>query len=176
MKLTDIKKQLNTMDKADLIALICRLYKGSKQCQSMIEVELCGDATEEQLVVNCQKQIRSAFFGKTLSLKNARKVISDFRKVSRNQESFAELMLCYVECGVEFTNVYGDVNEAFYNSIEAVFMDYVKLLNNMEHDGCYKKHAARLAKVCYNASDIGWGFSEEIAATYYEIVWRQEDD
>lgn len=176
MKLTDLKKQLNTMDKADLIALICRLYKDSKQSQSMIDIELCGNAAEEHLVVECQKQIRAAFFGKNLSLKAARKVIGDFKKVSRNQENVAELMLTYVECGVEFTNMYGDVDEAFYSSIESVFMDYVTLLNSMAHDGCYKKHAARLAKVCYNASDIGWGFSEEIAATYYEIVWRQEDD
>lgn len=176
MKLTDLKKQLNTMDKTDLIVLICRLYKGSKQSQSMIDIELCGNAAEERLVVECQKQIRAAFFGKNLSLKAARKVISDFKKVSRNQENVAELMLTYVECGVEFTNMYGDVDEAFYSSIESVFMDYVTLLNSMAHDGCYKKHAARLAKVCYNASDIGWGFSEEIAATYYEIVWRQEDD
>ena len=176
MKLTDLKKQLNTMDKTDLIALICRLYKGSKQSQSMIDIELCGNAADEHLVVECQKQLRAAFFGKNLSLKAARKVIGDFTKVSRNQENVAELMRTYVECGVEFTNMYGDVNEAFYSSIESVFMDYVTLLNSMEHDGCYKKHAARLARVCYNASDIGWGFSEEIAATYYEIVWRQEDD
>lgn len=176
MKLTDLKKQLNAMGKADLIALICRLYKGSKQSQSMIDIELCGDAAEEHLVVECQKQIRAAFFGKNLSLKNARKVISDFKKVSRNQENVAELMLTYVECGVEFTNMYGDIDEAFYSSIESVFMDYVTLLNSMEHDGCYKKHAARLVKVCYNASDIGWGFSEEMAAIYHEIQWRQEDD
>lgn len=142
----------------------------------MIDIELCGNAADEHLVVECQKQIRAAFFGKNLSLKAARKVIGDFKKVSRNQENVAELMLTYVECGVEFTNMYGDVDEAFYSSIESVFMDYVTLLNSMAHDGCYKKHAARLAKVCYNASDIGWGFSEEIAATYYEIVWRQEDD
>ncbi|MBQ7865864.1 MAG: hypothetical protein IJ350_05780 [Clostridia bacterium] len=176
MRLTDLKKQLNTMDKAELIALICRLYKVSKQSQGMIDVELCGDTAEEQLVIDCQKQIRAAFFGSKLSMKNARKVISDFKKVSRNQENVAELMLCYVECGVEFTNVYGDVDEAFYHSIETMFMDYVKLLNGMDHDGCYKKHAARLAKVCYNASDIGWGFSEEMAAIYYDVQWRQEDD
>ncbi|MBQ8555081.1 MAG: hypothetical protein IJ438_04315 [Clostridia bacterium] len=176
MKLTDLRKQLNTMDKADLIALICRLYKGSKQSQSMIDIELCGDAAEDQLAMVCMKQIHTAFFGNRLSLKTARKVISDFKKVSRNQENVAELMLTYVECGVEFTNVYGDMDEAFYYSVESMFMDYVTLLNSMEHDGCYKKHAARIAKVCYNASDIGWGFSEEMAAIYHEIQWRQEDD
>ena len=26
-------------------------------------------------------------------------------------------MLFYVECGIEFTNMYGDINEAFYYSM-----------------------------------------------------------
>lgn len=33
MKLTDLKKQLNSMEKRELVALISKLYKGSKQAQ-----------------------------------------------------------------------------------------------------------------------------------------------
>ncbi len=176
MKLTDLKKQLNTMDKADLIALLCRLYKSSKQCQNLLDLMFDGEAAEAALIADCKKKIRAAFFGKRLSLKAARSVISNIRKAAPSTEGLAELMLYYVECGVELTNVYGDINEAFYDSIESMFTDYVTLLNSMEHDGCYKKHAARLAKVCYNAEGIGWGFSEGIASIYYDIQWRQEDD
>ena len=50
MKITDLKKQLNSMEKNKLIALVCKLYKASKQAQSLIDVELCGDTAEEQLV------------------------------------------------------------------------------------------------------------------------------
>ena len=62
MKLTDLKKQLNSMEKNKLIALICKLYKASKQAQSLIDVELCGDTAEEQLVTECKKRIHAAFF------------------------------------------------------------------------------------------------------------------
>lgn len=127
MKLTDLKKQLNTMDKADLIVLICRLYKGNKQCQNLLDLTFDGEAAEAALIANCKKKIRAAFFGNRLSLKAARSVISTFRKGAPSTEGLAELMLYYVECGVELTNVCGDINEAFYDSIESMFMDYVTL-------------------------------------------------
>ena len=88
----------------------------------------------------------AAFFGKRLSLKAARSVISNIRKAAPSTEGLAELMLYYVECGVELTNVYGDINEAFYDSIESMFTDYVTLLNSMEHDGCYKKTCSATCK------------------------------
>ena len=45
------------MEKNKLIALVCKLYKASKQAQSLIDVELCDDAAEEQLVTECKKRI-----------------------------------------------------------------------------------------------------------------------
>lgn len=120
MKLTDLKKQLNTMDKADLIVLICRLYKGNKQCQNLLDLTFDGEAAEAALIANCKKKIRAAFFGNRLSLKAARSVISNFRKGAPSTEGLAELMLYYVECGVELTNVCGDINEAFYDSMQAI--------------------------------------------------------
>ena len=91
-----------------------RRDKGSKQAQSVVDIELCGTHAENLLVDNCKAKIHAAFFGSRLSLKNARTAISDFRKASRNKESVAELMLFYVECGIEFTNMHGDVDEALY--------------------------------------------------------------
>ncbi len=39
MKLTDLKKQLNAMDQKKLVAMICKLYKGGKQAQSIIAIK-----------------------------------------------------------------------------------------------------------------------------------------
>lgn len=36
MKLTDLKKHLNSMEKRELVALISKLYKGSNQAQSTV--------------------------------------------------------------------------------------------------------------------------------------------
>ena len=61
MKITDLKKQLNSMEKNKLIALVCKLYKASKQAQSLIDVELCGDTAEEQLVTDCKRKFTLHF-------------------------------------------------------------------------------------------------------------------
>lgn len=176
MKLTDLKKQLNEMDKIELVALICKLYKGSKQAQSIIDIEMCGASAEEQLVTDCKKKIEAVFFGSKLSLKNARTVISDFRKASQSKENVAELMLFYVECGVKFTNMYGDIDEAFYYSIESMFSDFVCLINTFDGSDYYDRNSARIKKACRDSDGIGWGFNEKMMNLYYEIEWREAEE
>ena len=176
MKITELKKLLNSMEKNELSALVCKLNKASKQAQSLVDVELCGESVEEQLIANCKKKIHAAFFGSRLSLKNARTVISDFKKVSKSRESVAELMLFYVECGVEFTNMYGDINEAFYYSIESMFADFVRALNGLDSESYYQRNADRIKKMCLSTNCIGWGFSEEMMNIYYDIQWLEEED
>ena len=107
MKITELKKQLNAMDKAELISMLCKLYKANRQCQAILDVEMCGTSAEAPIIESCRKKIHDAFFGRQLSLKNARAVISDFRKASQNKESIADLILYYVECGVEFKPLWG---------------------------------------------------------------------
>ena len=89
MKITELKRQLNAMDKAELISILCKLYKANKQCQAILDVEVCGASAEAPLIESCRKKIHAAFFGRQLSLKNARTVINDFRKAS-------QLLLCGV--------------------------------------------------------------------------------
>ena len=176
MKITDLKKQLNSMEKNELITIVCKLYKASKQAQRFIDVELRGDIAEEELVTDCKKKIHAAFFGSRLSLKNARTVISDFKKVSQSKENIAELMLFYVECGVEFTNMYGDINEAFYYSIESMFADFVRVLNNLDSEAYYNRNADRIKEMCLSTDCVGWGFPEEMMNIYYEIQWLEEEE
>lgn len=164
------------MEKNELAALVCKLYKASKQAQSIIDVELCGESVEEQLVTECKKKIHAAFFGSRLSLKTAKTVISDFKKVSKNRENVTELMLHYVECGVEYTSMYGDIDEAFYYSIESMFADFVRALNGFDNEAYYKRNADRLKEMCLSTDCVGWGFSEEMMNIYYEIQWLEEED
>ena len=42
------------------------------------------------------------------------------------------MMLYYVEQGVICTNVYGDINESFYNSLEGVFEDAIALIKKVD--------------------------------------------
>ena len=91
MKITELKKQLNAMNKAKLISMPCKLYKANRQCQAIFDVEMCGASAEAPLIESCRKKIHTAFFGRQLSLKNARAVISDFRKASQNNLDCEEM-------------------------------------------------------------------------------------
>lgn len=97
MKVTDLKKCLSQMTNAEIIDLICKLNKNSKEVQSMLDVEFGGNGAEDKIVLECKEKIEKEILGKNLSLKNAKKVISDFKKVCRNKENYAELLLYYVE-------------------------------------------------------------------------------
>lgn len=176
MKITDLKKLLNSMEKNELATLVCKVYKASKQAQSLIDVELCGEPVEEQLIADRKKKIHAAFFGRRLSLKTGRTIISDFKKASKNKENIAELMLHYVECGVEYTNMYGDIDEAFYYSIESMFADFVRVLNGLDSESYYQRNADRIKKMCLSTDCVGWGFIEEMMNIYYEIQWLEEED
>ena len=176
MKIIDLKKQLKSMEQNELVTLVCTLYKASKQAQSIIDVELCSEAVEEQLVAAHKKKIRIAFFGSRLSLKSAKTVISDFKKIAKNKENIAELMLYYVECGVEFTSTYGDIDEAFYYSIESMFSDFVSVLNNLDSNAYYERNADRIKEMCLSTDCVGWGFQEEMMSIYYEIQWLKSEE
>lgn len=174
MKITDLKKQLGQMDRMELIDLVCKLNKNSKEVQAMLDVEFGGSEAEDRLVEDSKEKIYKEFFGKNLSLKNAKKVISDFKKLSSDKENLAELLLYYVECGVEFIEKYGDIYEAFYVSIENTFASFVKEINKFPNDTYYLKVSERIDNVIKLAKDYAL---DSIAYDWApEIRWRSEDN
>lgn len=69
-----------------------------------------------------------------------------------------------MEQGVKFTNAYGDIDEAFYISIENTYEDALKLIakNNL-HD----KFKERCENIISDTQGIGWGFHDTLS-DYYE--------
>ena len=86
----------------------------------------------------------------------ARKAISDYRKAVGDPEGLAELMLFYVECGIRFTEEFGDIDEAFYSSMVSVFFDGMKMLNRCDKD-VIGKLLPRFEAVVHSTADMGWG-------------------
>ncbi len=78
----------------------------------------------------------------------------------------ADLMLFYVETGVQFTNDFGDINETFYSSIESTYLAVLKLIRN---EGLLDKFSDRARKVVNDTIDIGWGFHDDLFDVYYQF-------
>jgi hypothetical protein len=95
----------------------------------------------------------------------ARKAISDYRKICRTKSLLADLMLFYVEQGVQFTTAYGDIDEPFYNSMESMFEKAVEFIVEYELQEAFE---ARCRQIVSDTSEMGWGFHDQLSDIYDE--------
>lgn len=132
---------------------------------------------KEEILEKYKKIIVDEFFPErgypTLRYSVAKKAISDYKKISEDNKSIAELMMIYVENGVEFTNTYGDIDGQFYNSISGMFVNLLEFIskNNLEETF---KHRCR--RVMEQSDGIGWGFGDFMVETYYNYFFEDEDE
>lgn len=178
-KIYAIKSYLKSQSRNELIKEIAILYKLFPSVQEYFQVKLGSvQGGEDTLLNKYKKIIKNEFMpdrglGKA-RLAVARKAITDFRKIAKNKNNIAEIMVYYVEMGVEFTNAYGDINEPFYNGMERMYdmaSDYIKT-NNLTN-----RFINRLQKMVQATDGIGWGFHdslEEMFDHYFGKYERQE--
>jgi Family of unknown function (DUF6155) len=165
MGLADIKKELNRFDKDKLIQLITELYKKNKSVKEYFDFFVNPD--ENALFEKYKAKVSDAFYpkrGYELKLRDGKQAIAEFKKIEPATILLADLMLFYVECGVKFTNEFGDIDEAFYSSIEKV---YLKALALMHKEEILDQFKSRAFKIVEDTSDIGWGFHDYLGEVYY---------
>jgi hypothetical protein len=172
MSKRDLKKELADFDKKKLISLISELYDKNKSVKEYLDYYLNPD--EKAILKVYREKVREAFYpnrGFGFKLAVGKKAISDFRKLKPAVDSLIDLMLYYVECGVEFTNEYGDIDENYYLSIERAYRDSLDLIDkHLLHD-IFKDRALT---VVHDTGNIGWGFHDTLGDLYYEIYAGEE--
>jgi hypothetical protein len=109
-------------------------------------------------------------------ISDAKKAVNEFKKISTNEKLTIELMLYYVEMGIEFTNTYGDINEAFYNSVAAMYESVVSAINKQDDSKICNNFKDRLKAVVEDTNGMGWGFHDELSDIYWEIKWLDLED
>jgi len=169
IKINDLKKYLKTKSDKEMLAEIVELYKLSKEVQAYYGVKLDSDY-EKNLLEECKERIENHFIPSrgsiVLDYKVIKNIISDFKKVSKNSMFLAELLLCYADNGVDFTNDYGDIDQRFYTNISNAYDDALSVIveNNLENHfqgGC--------ERIMMEASGIGWGFGDYIEELYFDV-------
>lgn len=167
MGLTDLKKELKKLDKNKLIDLISDLYKKNNSVKEFLD--FYTNPNEKELFGKYRDNVFEAFYPKRgfgLKLKDGKKAISDFKKFEPSSELLADLMLFYVETGVNFTNDFGDIDENFYSSLERM---YVEALTFMRNNDLLEKFADKAGKIVDETSNIGWGFHDYLTDVYFDF-------
>ena len=171
----DIRAVLNNAGHKDLLNLVGDLYALRKGNQDFLNARYLKDAS----TLVPYKETIEHYISPAEPWKNpvktslARKAISDYRKAVGDPEGLAELMLFYVECGVNFTLEFGDIDEAFYCSVESVFSDGMKMLDRCEQD-VIDKLLPRFEGAVHSTADVGWGFYDGLRYTF-EVHFPMHD-
>ncbi len=150
---------------ADITDLFTRL-EGVKE---YYQLKLAGSEGDAQVLEKYKAIIKKEFFPArgfgAARLSVARKAVMDYKKLSNSPEGLADLMLYYVEQGVNFTNEYGDITEAFYSSMESM---YEKALQHIVKYRLENQFEEQCRAVVTNTSVIGWGFHDNLGSFYDE--------
>ena len=165
MALKEIKQELLKRDKVTLVKHILELYKKYDSVKEYFDFYVTPD--EEKILEKYKEKVKEGFYpkrGMELKLSLSRKAINDFRKLEISKEKLGDLMLYYVECGVEYTNDFGDINESFYSSVENTFE---KSLNYFKQEEALEKYKDRAEKILKDTDGIGWGFHDTIGDIYF---------
>lgn len=166
--LKDLKQYLNQKSKEELINEISDLFGEFENVKDYYATKINPD-NAKQVLQKYKDIIKKEFFpsrgfGKA-RLSVARNAISDFKKVTNSKKELADIMIFYVEIGVEYTNTYGDIDESFYNSMENM---YEKALKYIFDQGLQEQFIDRCEKIVKDTSGIGWGFHDTLGDMYYE--------
>ena len=163
-----IKKTLKTSSSSDLIDLMSELYLLSKDNQDFLNARFIET---EDVIQRCKDKIRQYLApldpcksSQQVSLKNAKKVISDYKKASNNKMGLIDLMIHYVESGTDFTLTYGDLYSQYYLSLESVFDSALKIMKPLDQKD-RKSFISRLETVVKKSSSMGWGYYDYISET-----------
>lgn len=169
---TELSKYLKQSTKAELEKEVKKLYDKFKEVKQYYEIEFTTDTTK--IVETHKKKIYKEYFtsrgypGKGRS-NASRKVITDFKKISIFQKDVIELLLYRVEVMLDYAE-YGDMGEAFYNSLTRSFDEACKLMANEQLIADFKKKSEKLLQTAY---DIGWGVSDAMDYSFeHYIGWE----
>lgn len=163
MQIKALKNFLDTQSKDQLISDIANMCSKSDFVKDYYQNKLNPDNGIN--VCNKFKSIiKNEFFpargyGRG-RLSVVRKAVSDFRKVSESKQDIADIMIFYVEMGVQFTCAYGDIDESFYNSMESMYGRAVKYIVQNKLIGQFED---RCRKIVDDTCNIGWGFHDGLS-------------
>lgn len=160
-----IRKHLSAQSREALLALVKDLYDASSGNRNFLHARVQVEAGGGTALEKYQRTIIEQFypsrgFGK-LKLAEARKAIRDYRNATGDLTGTIDLMLTYVENGTRFTCDFGDINEAYYNSLESVLHEMTQLLRN-EEPALYPQFRERILQLDVYADRIGWGYGDAL--------------
>ena len=159
----EVKKILSQKDSKELLHLVKDLYSLNQENKTFIQARYSLiDPIKPYKEIIEQSLYPDPMSRKPISLSNGKKAISRYRKAVGDPKGVLELMVYYVECGNQLTVDYGDIDEQFYNSLESMFVEVLKILASSDEQ-TIDMYLPRLTTLVDKAEGIGWGYYDNMS-------------
>jgi hypothetical protein len=175
----EIKKRLKEKSDKELLSIISSCYKASGEVKFYLTSLVVDDDEADEILMELKERLSQAFWstaknGQPLgpNLKEARTIISDVKKVTKNPKTIINFMLDYVEHGVDFTNEYGDMLAGYYSSIESMFESLENYLIKNIDKLDIAVTMTRIEDIVNKSDGIGWGFHDTLLDMYVGLKFR----
>jgi len=176
VKWAKVEEILKKAEKGELIDLIYELYEHSVGDRMLINSRYLREGTrtkKNKLLEKSRKLIKEEFLTEKRLVKIhysvAERAISDYSNASGDLVGMLDLMLTYVEEGVQFARIFGIIDDEFYDSVEGMLARLCELLKTNEGQKHYPLFRERLLKACRDSENIGWGFEDAICVLIADI-------
>jgi hypothetical protein len=172
----EIRQLLQQKSQEQIIEDMIFLYTKFDGVKEFIALQM-GHSFSDDLLEKHRTIIQREFFpargyGRA-RLSIARKAVTDYKKLSPNIPGLIDLMVFYVEMGVQFTNAYGDISEAFYSSMESMYGNALKHITRYQ---LIDQFQDRCKEIVIDTRNIGWGFHDNLSILYDETFEEGDED
>jgi hypothetical protein len=160
---TDIKAKLADFDRAALLGLIQSLYTAHKDNQTFLHARFgLGEDVLEPYKKSIDRWLWPDLFRKQdISVSQAKRAISDYKKAVGDPEGLAELMVFYCERAAGFCSDVCNDDEGYFDALVRMFEQTLKFANALSVD---RRHdlVARLDRVRTISHEFGYGVGDDM--------------
>ena len=174
----DVKKVIGQWPSDDLVGLLQDLYRFDAANADFLHVRLLSASTGEDGLAPYKERIRKAVspaqpWKQDVRLAEGRKAISDYKNANGDVRGVLRLMMYYVQCGNDFTLEFGDIDEAFYDSLCSMVAGIKERLL-AESDATLATEFLPMLVKEFERIDgqMGWGYPDEVGDHIDELRGR----
>ncbi|MEO1782718.1 hypothetical protein [Enterococcus diestrammenae] len=166
-----LRKQLDALEKEELIQPIAQIYKTSADAHLMVE-----EAAWEPLLSEYQKKLAKTFpknrasgIMKYPNLKQSNQLLKDFKRVCKVPKLVLSLEVYYLEVATAYQLPFGDIYSNYYPHLIKLFDDVIKQWSKDKSGELQVLYFTRMQKLYQDSLKIGRGYKEAIQENFSAV-------
>ena len=161
-----LHNKLNKQTKEELLGLIIEMQEKFSKVDDYLQSKYSENILS--VVKKYKKQITNAIYidtnnyGKS-DFTPAYEAIENFKKLIHKPKELVEILLHFIQCGIQLINDFGDYDEGFYEDMEEYFKEAIELAKSNNLLSQYESQCLELIK---KSENTGYGFNEALSDLY----------